>query len=76
MLEELGRDEDAADSYDSARQKDPQNEEILIAEGKTLSRLGQYEEAIRIFDLALIITPENGETPVRERVCPLPAWPP
>ena len=40
---------------------DPHNIEIVFSLGNALSRLGRFDEAIRIFDIALGIEPSNGQ---------------
>ena len=40
---------------------DPRNDELLFSEGKTYARLGKFEDAVRIFDLALGVSPDRGE---------------
>ena len=60
-FEFLQDDQQAVESYEKARQFDPRNGELLFFEGKTYARLGKFEDAVRIFNLALEVSPDNGE---------------
>ncbi len=52
---------EAVEAFEKARKIDTGNTEILLSEGKALSRLEQFDKAIRIFDIALGIEPARGD---------------
>ncbi|MFN9469355.1 MAG: tetratricopeptide repeat protein, partial [Pseudanabaena sp.] len=58
----LGRYEEAVESYDKALEIKPDDYKILFKQGVLLRNLGRYEEAIEFFDKALEIKPDDQET--------------
>ena len=60
-LVQLGKDNDAVQTFEKARQIEPHDIALLFSEGKAWYRLEQFEEAIHLFDIALGREPGNGE---------------
>ena len=59
-LEELGKYDEAIQSYDTALVLDPKSMPAWVGKGYALGRLGKYDEAVKAFDEAIKIDPQNA----------------
>src|SRR5574340_1654804 len=57
----IGRREDALSIYEDALKLNPEYAPALAGKGKTHSQLYQYEEALKAFEQAIQVAPDDAE---------------
>jgi tetratricopeptide (TPR) repeat protein len=64
LLNDLGRPQEALESFDQVLAKNPGKGEVLLGKGCSLMGLGRYEESLALFNEALQQQPQSPEAQI------------